>query len=177
MILFAAALGFFVCSAPGAKADVYWTVNGNFIGGGSVSGHFTINVYGFLENDFSLTTTSGGSFAGFTYDASDSYYSNGTFYVDAQPGYTQDLHLDFLNSLLIPSPHNPLVALGASYECVGSFSCYLPDSNGQYRYIGSEGFAAAAPEPATWAMMILGFLGIGFMTYRRKSSASTFRTA
>jgi hypothetical protein len=25
------------------------------------------------------------------------------------------------------------------------------------------------PEPSTWAMLILGFAGIGFMTYRRKS--------
>jgi hypothetical protein len=29
--------------------------------------------------------------------------------------------------------------------------------------------ATAAPEPSTWAMMILGFAGIGFMAYRRKS--------
>ena len=29
--------------------------------------------------------------------------------------------------------------------------------------------AAAVPEPFTWAMMILGFAGIGFMAYRRKS--------
>jgi hypothetical protein len=28
---------------------------------------------------------------------------------------------------------------------------------------------ASVPEPATWAMMILGFLGIGFMAYRRQS--------
>jgi choice-of-anchor C domain-containing protein len=28
----------------------------------------------------------------------------------------------------------------------------------------------AVPEPATWAMMILGFAGLGFMAYRRKSS-------
>ncbi len=28
---------------------------------------------------------------------------------------------------------------------------------------------AAVPEPTTWAMMILGFAGIGFMAYRRKS--------
>jgi PEP-CTERM motif len=28
--------------------------------------------------------------------------------------------------------------------------------------------AAAAPEPSTWAMMILGFAGIGAMTYRRR---------
>ena len=25
------------------------------------------------------------------------------------------------------------------------------------------------PEPSTWAMMILGFAGVGFMAYRRKS--------
>jgi hypothetical protein len=30
---------------------------------------------------------------------------------------------------------------------------------------------AAVPEPSTWALMILGFAGIGFMTYRRKNGA------
>jgi len=28
---------------------------------------------------------------------------------------------------------------------------------------------AAVPEPSTWAMMILGFAGVGYMAYRRKS--------
>jgi hypothetical protein len=27
---------------------------------------------------------------------------------------------------------------------------------------------AAVPEPSTWAMMIMGFAGVGFMAYRRK---------
>jgi hypothetical protein len=36
---------------------------------------------------------------------------------------------------------------------------------------------AAVPEPATWAMMILGFAGIGFMAYRRKNGAASFRVA
>jgi hypothetical protein len=27
----------------------------------------------------------------------------------------------------------------------------------------------AVPEPSTWAMMILGFVGVGFMAYRRKA--------
>lgn len=31
---------------------------------------------------------------------------------------------------------------------------------------------AAVPEPSTWAMLILGFAGIGYMTYRRKSKPS-----
>lgn len=29
-------------------------------------------------------------------------------------------------------------------------------------------FTAAVPEPSTWAMMLLGFAGIGFAAYRRK---------
>jgi hypothetical protein len=29
---------------------------------------------------------------------------------------------------------------------------------------------SAVPEPSTWAMMILGFVGLGFMAYRRKNS-------
>jgi len=31
---------------------------------------------------------------------------------------------------------------------------------------------SAVPEPSTWAMMILGFIGIGGMTYRRRKSAA-----
>jgi hypothetical protein len=34
----------------------------------------------------------------------------------------------------------------------------------------------AIPEPSTWAMMILGFMGVGFMAYRR-NGRSTFRLA
>jgi hypothetical protein len=30
----------------------------------------------------------------------------------------------------------------------------------------------AVPEPSTWAMMILGFFGLGFVAYRRKSSSA-----
>ena len=32
-----------------------------------------------------------------------------------------------------------------------------------------RGFLTAVPEPSTWAMLILGFAGIGYMAYRRKS--------
>jgi PEP-CTERM motif len=29
--------------------------------------------------------------------------------------------------------------------------------------------ASAVPEPSTWAMLLLGFAGLGFMAYRRQS--------
>jgi hypothetical protein len=38
------------------------------------------------------------------------------------------------------------------------------------------GFTTAVPEASTWAMMILGFMGVGFMAYRRKNQ-SHFRLA
>ena len=32
--------------------------------------------------------------------------------------------------------------------------------------------AEAVPEPSTWAMMILGFAGVGFMAYLRRNQAT-----
>ena len=40
------------------------------------------------------------------------------------------------------------------------------------RYGAGTFMASAVPEPATWAMMILGFFGVGFMAYRRKASSA-----
>jgi hypothetical protein len=37
---------------------------------------------------------------------------------------------------------------------------------------GSLTISGAVPEPSTWAMMILGFLGVGFMAYRRKNQTA-----
>jgi len=37
--------------------------------------------------------------------------------------------------------------------------------------------SAAVPEPSTWAMMILGFIGVGFMAYRRRDKQTGFRFA
>jgi hypothetical protein len=34
---------------------------------------------------------------------------------------------------------------------------------------GSIVTISAVPEPSTWAMMLLGFAGLGFMAYRRKN--------
>lgn len=158
-----------------AQADITWLVNGTFDDGGTVSGQFTLDVYGYLENNFLLTTTSGTSLPGFTYDAGDSYYSNGTFYFDAQPGYSADLHLTFLDSLLLPSASNPLVggSPGPSWECAGSYSCYVPEG-GTTRYIAAGSAVGSVPEVSTWAMMLLGFAGLGFAGYRTSRKGAAF---
>jgi PEP-CTERM motif len=41
--------------------------------------------------------------------------------------------------------------------------------------VGSS-VTSAVPEPSTWAMLILGFAGVGFVSYRRKSRPA-FRLA
>jgi len=40
---------------------------------------------------------------------------------------------------------------------------------------GEVKVASAVPEPATWAMMVLGFFGVGFMAYRRRNQNIAFR--
>jgi hypothetical protein len=43
--------------------------------------------------------------------------------------------------------------------------------------VNGNTFTAAIPEPSTWAMMVLGFLGVGFLAYRRKAQGVAFRFA
>jgi hypothetical protein len=38
-------------------------------------------------------------------------------------------------------------------------------------------YVNAVPEPSTWAMMILGFCGLGFMAYRRKQNGAALSVA
>jgi hypothetical protein len=43
-------------------------------------------------------------------------------------------------------------------------------TNDVLRNVGVGGsFVAAVPEPSTWAVLLLGLAGIGFMAYRRKA--------
>jgi hypothetical protein len=41
----------------------------------------------------------------------------------------------------------------------------------------SAAAVAAVPEPSTWAMLLLGFAGVGFMAYRRKQNGPQLRLA
>jgi hypothetical protein len=49
--------------------------------------------------------------------------------------------------------------------------------------VGPGGFGvgtlavSAVPEPSTWAMMILGLMGVGFLAYRRKQNGPSLRLA
>ena len=45
------------------------------------------------------------------------------------------------------------------------------DGPTQVQFQGDVTYTPPVPEPSTWAMMILGFFGIGFMAYRRQTQA------
>jgi hypothetical protein len=94
------------------------------------------------------------------------------------------------NLLFFPNP--PFVDFaGISFSTVfsGDFNLYYDAGNANNWVLASvnnpDGFTdglnkinlqvtavAAVPEPSTWAMMILGFLGVGFVSFRRKSGAN-----
>jgi hypothetical protein len=47
-------------------------------------------------------------------------------------------------------------------------------AQGDFAFV-SMTFAPAVPEVSTWAMMMLGFMGVGFMAYRRKGNGPSLR--
>jgi hypothetical protein len=51
------------------------------------------------------------------------------------------------------------------------------ECTGPAQAAGFFSYTPAVPEPSTWAMMILGFSGLGFMAYRRKQNGSAFSIA
>jgi hypothetical protein len=62
---------------------------------------------------------------------------------------------------------------GETFSSLGFTSTGNLSSVEQVR-VDIAGNVGAVPEPATWAMMVVGFVGVGFMAYRRRGHA-TFR--
>jgi PEP-CTERM motif len=65
------------------------------------------------------------------------------------------------------------------YSALGG-NISVVDGGNVFSFIGAitgPTLAPAVPEPSTWAMMILGFCGLGFMAYRRKQNGPALRLA
>jgi len=130
----------------------------------SISGNPTISVSG-VTSGFTLTSTSAGSisappFGSFGY----AFTCSG-----CGPGFGGGL-TGPLSFVLSDAGTLTPASLGFnSYD--GSnifFTTDLVIANGNTGNVGAT-LTPAVPEPSTWAMMILGFVGLGFMAYRRKS--------
>jgi PEP-CTERM motif len=154
---FSILIALLVAAAVPAKAAVYdWTLSGvSFSDGGTASGTLTFGVI-VLPSDVELTaynivTTTGSVLSGNTYQGTTAQFvSSVGFDLSAN---SELLHLNF-SALSLDSPSSL-----SGYEFVG----------GNFRTITSGSITASIPEPSTWAMLLLGFAGLGFMAYRRKS--------
>jgi PEP-CTERM motif len=68
---------------------------------------------------------------------------------------------------------NAFLDLGGNfYQVEQSIGFDQQDQTGTYSITSITPFVAAVPEPSTWAMMILGFCGLGFVAYRRKPNSA-----
>jgi PEP-CTERM motif len=90
-------------------------------------------------------------------------------------GIVTDMQFDIVNSTNTDQLH-----LNSTACCANGPTSYFDIGSNNSRYVytvgplnGADGLqvtaVAAVPEPSTWAMMLVGFAGIGFMVYRRKS--------
>jgi hypothetical protein len=188
-ILTGVALAASTLVAASAADAATWMVNGTFADGTTVTGKFTVDVYGYLKGaDLSTqngtSDTGGNPLSAANYDLNNNA-SNGAppspYYIDLLPPDDQsELYIIFQDPLTTPIADNPIIG---GYECQESFSCnasYLPPDYTQEvvhqpptdntRFFADfAGSASAVPEAATWAMMLLGtgLLGMGLRLRRR----------
>lgn len=73
-------------------------------------------------------------------------------------------------TFIVPADATGLVlGIVDAYGYFGPPGAYF-DNNGSF--VASFSINSAVPESSTWAMMIVGFVGVGFMMYRRKQTGS-----
>ena len=155
-----------VAGATASKADVTYIVSGTFDDSTSLSGQITVNVYGYVDLASLQLTTLNGTISPYVYTAAtadpDGCGTNCVGYGRTNPPYFGGLQLTFTNPLG-SSGSDPIIggAGGPSWENL-SYTIGGPP----IRYLVT-GVATAVPEPATWAMLIAGFVGLGAVGYRR----------
>jgi hypothetical protein len=155
-----------VAGATASKADVTYITTGTFDDSSSLSGQITVNVYGYVDLASLQLTTLSGAISGYVYTATtadpDGCGANCIGYGRTSPPYFGGLQLTFANPLGSPGS-DPIIGGGGgpSWENL-SYTIGGPP----VRFLVS-GVATAVPEPATWAMLIAGFVGLGAAGYRR----------
>jgi hypothetical protein len=138
----------FTESGAGISASGVLTTTNN--GGGN----YTINGITGTLNGNAITLLAPNAYQG----------NDNLLFVPASPGL-----LDFAGFSYVSNAVDYNVFYSPTGSFCGSPGCYGssivaagPDTPIQFS-------VSAVPEPSTWAMMILGFAGVGFMAYRRKS--------
>jgi len=98
---------------------------------------------------------------------------NGTITLpNLDPNVVYDVQLSALVNIASPAPPLPGHFDGGSASAF--IDPHIFSDNPNYSLVLSDNVGntvGAVPEPSTWAMMLLGFVGIGLLAYRHKSGA------
>jgi hypothetical protein len=166
-------------TAGTANATKMFTVSGTFIdtannnAAGTLNGTISTNDAMSALESFSLTSSQSGRFESILYSTSTANWTMGGL-----PGTPLSGAAFTISSLLSGNTLTlqfPL-PLTQSVTQLGSLSGESQRRNGVFFDVRSlSGTIAAVPEPATWAMMLVGFgMVAGAARYRRKSVAVTY---
>jgi|ERR1700733_2393307 hypothetical protein len=189
---FAAAAGMLAAAAIPAKADLLYgfdftTANYNVTGtlttdasndvtsiNGTVTGPNGGAINGLINDPGNGTPPAQGYYqapSGNAWNYNDVLYPNGPALVD-----NNGLLFSFGSS---PADIGNIYTVGSTYyfSVDNPSTLYNPGDVVTGGGINYEGMTAAVPEPSTWAMIILGFVGVGFMSYRRKQTGAALRLA
>jgi PEP-CTERM motif len=160
---------------------------GGFTGG---TGVLTLNLPAPLGAGFNQISQGGGTLATSAFTSLIATIDGYTFnFLSVGNGNGQIANLQFNNGLLTnidtagagalstTNSSEHLQIHGSNFYQLQAYPGAGADFTGTYSVSGPV--VAAVPEPSTWAMMILGFLGVGFLGYRKSSKSSTpaFRMA
>jgi hypothetical protein len=164
-----------------------FVINTNLAGAGQFNNGAEFGTYGGTADGFpSPVTNASIVINGATRTVATTYYSEhfdtnkslaGGFLTTAfaEPTATTELYLD----IYATDPSAPTVTSLNTPVSSYTYVSAVGSSNAGGFILGSDNLnlltttltiTDAVPESSTWALMILGFMGVGFMAYRRKNS-------
>jgi hypothetical protein len=150
------------------NAHAPFTTQENLTGTITFAGPLAANLNGVAETPVAFSFSAGPeTITNLTYNPA-SNFSRLNFYTDSFGNLTGwdiqvafggggQINIENFNSIIGPNVRDQATNSGSDFASV--------TKAGQFT------LTAAVPEPSTWAMMILGFSGLGFMAYRRKNGA------
>jgi hypothetical protein len=149
------------------------TLSLDVTGGQATSGTGTLSILGFTNAPLVLITTSSpgneGNPVGYRANDGTDYFNTGKAY----PIDTRGLLFDVNTTTPVWGAY-PLFAIWSNTSQAGYSAAFtgVVDGVEYYNIQGSAALSSAVPEPSTWAMLLVGFVGLGFAGYRRATAAT-----